>query len=111
MTYIKINNEEYLTIKDVYLNLCVARNAISKKIKFLEENGYILRKENRRPEIYISKKGYEKLKQDRINYLDEMMNKEDDERSKKYYMKLKDAIEKPERWEKFHGGKLIRIYF
>lgn len=31
MTYIKISNEEYLTVKDAYLNLCVARNAISKK--------------------------------------------------------------------------------
>lgn len=37
ITYIKIGNEEYLTVKDAYLNLCVARNAISKKIKFLEK--------------------------------------------------------------------------
>ena len=47
MTYIKIGNEEYLTVKDAYLNLCVARNAISKKIKFLEKNGYILRVKNK----------------------------------------------------------------
>lgn len=111
MTYIKIDNEEYITVKEVYLNLCVARNAISKKIKFLEENGYILRRKDKRPEIYISRKGYEKLKQDRINYLNEMMSKENDERSKKYYMKLKDAIEKPQLWKEFHEGKLIKIYY
>ena len=48
MTYIKIGNEEYLTVKDSYLNLCVARNVISKKIKFLEKNGYILRVKTKR---------------------------------------------------------------
>ena len=51
MTYIKIDNEEYLTVKNTYLNLCVARNAISKKIKFLEKNVYILRVKNKRTEI------------------------------------------------------------
>lgn len=83
MTYIKIGNEEYLTVKDSYLNLCVARNVISKKIKFLEKNGYILRVKNKRPEIYISRKGYEKL------------------------MNLKEAIEKPELWDKFHEKSII----
>lgn len=76
MTYIKIDNEEYITVKDAYLNLCVVRNAISKKIKFLEKNGYILRVKNKRPEIYISRKGYEKLKEERIQYLDKMINDE-----------------------------------
>lgn len=82
-----------------------------KKIKFLEENGYILRRKDKKSEIYISRNGYEKLKQDRINYLNEMINKENDGRSKKYYMKLKDAIEKPELWKEFHDEKLIKIYY
>lgn len=108
MTYIKIDNEEYLTIKDAYLNLCVARNAISKKIKFLEKNGYILRAKNKRPEIYISKKGYEKLKEERIQYLDKMINDENNKVLRKYYMNLKDAIEKPDLWNQFHGKTMIR---
>lgn len=107
MTYIKINNEEYLTVKDAYLNLCVVRNAISKKIKFLEKNGYILRVKNKRPEIYISKKGYEKLKEMRIQYLDKMINDENNKGIRKYYMNLKDAIEKPYLWNKFHGKSTV----
>lgn len=107
MTYIKIDNEEYLTVKDVYLNLCVARNAISKKIKFLEKNGYILRVKNKRPEIYISGKGYEKLKEERIQYLDKMINDENNKGLREYYMNLKDAIEKPELWNQFYRKSII----
>lgn len=107
MTYIKIGNEEYLTVKDAYLNLCVARNAISKKIKFLEKNGYILRVKNKRPEIYISRKGYEKLKEERIQYLDKMINEENNKGLREYYMNLKEAIEKPELWDKFHEKSII----
>ena len=107
MTYIKIGNEEYLTVKDAYLNLCVARNAISKKIKFLEKNGYILRVKNKRPEIYISRKGYEKLKEERIQYLDKMINDENNKGLREYYMNLKEAIEKPELWDKFHEKSII----
>ena len=47
-----------------------------KKIKLLEKNGYILRVKNKRPEIYIRRKGYEKLKEERIQYLDKMINDE-----------------------------------
>ena len=41
------------------------------KETFGEKEGYVLRIKNRRPELYISKKGYEKLKNERINYLNE----------------------------------------
>ena len=41
MTYIKIGNEEYLNVKDAYLNLCVARNAISKNKILRKEWIYI----------------------------------------------------------------------
>ncbi len=107
MKYIKIDNKEYLTVKDVYLNLCVARNAISKKIKFLEKNGYILRVENKRPEIYISRKGYEKLKEERIQYLEKMISDENNKGLREYYMNLKGAIEKPELWNQFHKKSII----
>lgn len=107
MTYIKIGNEEYLTVKDSYLNLCVARNVISKKIKFLEKNGYILRVKNKRPEIYISRKGYEKLKEERLQYLEKMIIDENNKKLREYYMNLKDAIEKPELWDQFHGKSII----
>jgi len=95
MIYIKIDNKEYLTVKDVYLNLCVTRNAISKKISLLEKEGYILRVKNKRPEIYISRKGYEILREKRIQYLNEMINN-NNKRLKEYYISLKNAIEKKE---------------
>lgn len=107
MTYIKIDNEEYLTVKDVYLNWCVARNAISKKMKFLEKNGYILKVKNKKAEIYISRKGYEKLKEERIQYLAQKINGENNKEQREYYINLKDAIEKPELWDQFHGKSII----
>lgn len=66
------------------------------KIKFLEKNGYILRVKNKRPEIYISRKGYEKLKEERIQYLDKMINDENNKGLREHYMNLKEAIEKTE---------------
>ena len=78
-----------------------------KKIKFLEKNGYILRVKNKRPEIYISRKGYEKLKEERIKYLNKMINDENNKELREYYMNLKEAIEKPELWDKFHEKSII----
>ena len=107
MNYLDFNGEQYLSIKDIYMNLCVSRNSIIKKIERLEKEGYVLRIKNRRPELYISKKGYEKLKNERINYLNEKII--EDPRFKEYYSKLIDAIEKPKMWSEFHN-KEIRLY-
>ena len=107
MNYLDFNGEQYLSIKDIYMNLCVSRNSIIKKIEKFEKEGYVLRIKNRRPELYISKKGYEKLKNERINYLNEKII--EDPRFKEYYSKLIDAIEKPKMWSEFHN-KEIRLY-
>ena len=107
MNYLDFNGEQYLSIKDIYMNLCVSRNSIIKKIERLEKEGYVLRIKNRRSELYISKKGYEKLKNERINYLNEKII--EDPRFKEYYSKLIDAIEKPKMWSEFHN-KEIRLY-
>ena len=107
MNYLDFNGEQYLSIKDIYMNLCVSRNSIIKKIERLEKEGYVLRIKNRRPELYISKKGYEKLKNERINYLNEKII--EDPRFKEYYSKLIDAIEKTKMWSEFHN-KEIRLY-
>ena len=104
MNYLDFNGEQYLSIKDIYMNLCVSRNSIIKKIERLEKEGYVLRIKNRRPEIYISKKGYEKLKNERINYLNEKII--EDPRFKEYYSKLIDAIEKPKMWSEFHNKEI-----
>lgn len=111
MKYLEINNEDYLTIKDVYMNLCVARNAIIKKINKLEKDGYILRIENKRPSIYISKKGYEKLKQERIDYLNNLIINEHNQKLKEYYEKLRESIEKPELWNEFHQKEVVGYIF
>lgn len=105
MNYLDFNGEQYLSIKDIYMNLCVSRNSIIKKIERLEKEGYVLRIKNRRPELYISKKGYEKLKNERINYLNEKII--EDPRFKEYYSKLIDAIEKPKMWSEFHHKEII----
>ena len=40
MNYLNFNGEQYLSIKDIYMNLCVSRNSIIKKIERLEKEGY-----------------------------------------------------------------------
>ena len=35
MNYLDFNGEQYLSIKDIYMNLCVSRNSIIKKIERL----------------------------------------------------------------------------
>lgn len=102
MKSIKFNDEEYYTVKDVYTNLCVARTAIINKLKRLEQSGDVLRIKNKRPEIYISQKGYNKLKVERIKYLDEEIAKAPNQYMKEYYQKFRDAIGKPELWEEYH---------
>lgn len=102
MRSIRFNDEEYYTVKDVYTNLCVTRTAVINKLEKLEQTGDVLRIKNKRPEIYISQNGYNKLKEERIRYLDEEIAKAPNQGMKKYYQKIKDAIGKPELWKEYH---------
>ena len=111
MNRIKFNNEEYYTVKDVYTNLCVTRAAVMKKLKRLEQSGDVLRIKNKRPEIYISQNGYNKLKEERIKYLDEEIAKAPNQKMKEHYQKFKDAIGKPEFWEEYHKHILMRTLY
>lgn len=78
-----------------------------KKNKILRKEWIYIKSKNKRPEIYISRKGYEKLKEERIQYLDKMINDENNKGLREYYMNLKEAIEKPELWDKFHEKSII----
>ena len=111
MEYIIINNKKYCTIKDVYMNLCVTRNSIIKKIDKLEKKGYVLRIKDKRPSIYLSYEGYKQLKEERIQYLNDKINDKNNTRMKEYYIERKESIEKPELWNRFHGHEIsINLY-
>ena len=108
MTEYQFNTNKYYTLKDVYTNLCVTRNSIVKKIEKLEKNGYILRVKNKRPSIYITKEGYEVLRKERIEYLENQINNSE---IKEYYIKLKEAIGHPELWDKYHNNEVHDIFY
>ena len=109
MEKIKFNDINYYTLKEVYENLCVARTSIVKKISRLEKEGYILRIKNKRPSIYISEEGYELLKRERIEYLDEQIKTS---QLRGYFVKLKEAIGHPELWSEYHDHEIgDNLYF
>lgn len=111
MDYVRFDNENYYTLKEVYKNLCVTRTSIVNKLEQLEKDGYVLRVKNKRPEIYISQKGYDKLKTERIKYLSEQINDKRNVNMKEHYLKLKEAIENPELWDKYHKHEISDTFY
>ncbi len=106
------NDERYYTVKEVYMNLCVTRNSIIKKLDKLKNSGYVLEIKKKRPSIYINEKGYNELKKQRIAYLNEQINKNSNNALEKHYLELKAAIGKPELWEEHHHYEIRNdLYF